>query len=66
MCPGGTQTDMAELIRAAEPDSERLPFAQPDDVAAEVLKLVTPFDDPATGSVVAMGPVESVFGIPVR
>ena len=65
VCPGGTQTDMAELIRAAEPDSERLPFAQPDDVAAEVLKLVTPFDDPATGRVVAMGPVESVFGIPV-
>ena len=66
VCPCATETDMAELIRAAEPTSERSPFDHSDDVAAEVLKLLTPFDDTATGGVVAMGPIESVFGIPVR
>ena len=66
VCPAATDTPMADFIRATEPVAEPSLLAPPEDVAAEVIKLVTPFDDNATGIVVPMGPIESVLGIPIR
>ena len=66
VCPGATQTPMLEYIAETEAGSGFGLVHSPEEVAEEVYKLVWPFGQITTGSVVPMKPVESVFGIPVQ
>ena len=65
VCPSGTETDMAELIQASEPENQLTDLDSPDKVADEVLSLVTPFDIATTGRVIPMAPLPTIFGIPL-
>ena len=66
VCPGGTQTPMSDYIAQIEGPSNFSQLHMPEEVAGEVLKLVSPFDQSTTGLVVAMRPQDSVLGVPVR
>ena len=66
ICPGGTQTPMTEYITQIEGRSNFGQLHSPEEVAGEVLKLVSPFDQTTTGLVVAMRRQDSVLGVAVR
>lgn len=66
ICPGATRTALLERIQQAQPGSRFDWVHDPEEVAEEVIKLLVPFDQTATGRVVAMKPAGEVLGIWVR
>ena len=66
VCPGATQTPMLENIIRTERRAGFDSIHQPEEVADEVLKLVSPFDQTTNGRVVSMKPLGAIFGVSVR
>ena len=66
VCPGGTDTPMSQHIARTEGQQSSDTMHRPEEVAEEVFRLVSPFDQTTTGVVVAMKPQASVLGVPTR
>lgn len=54
VCPGATDTPMLKLIEQTSPGEVFYNVHTPEDVAAEVLRLVDPFSQKTTGTIVRM------------
>ena len=65
VCPGAVDTALTDAILEREPDVEFDHVHHPDDVAKEVLELVSPFEQSTSGRIVPMRAVHSVLGIAV-
>ena len=66
VCPGATQTPMTDYIARIEPATAFDRVHRPEEVAQAVLRLVSPFEQTTTGSIVPMKPLDSVLGIALR
>ena len=65
VCPGATRTAMLDYIAETEDIADFNWVHEPEEVAEEVLKLVSPFGQTTTGRVVPMKPPATVLGIPL-